>query len=207
MRSSVELAITPPLELERMTDGALVAIRAANEDDEALLRELALDYAHARSRARHMGWTSIPNRIPRKLRPLTDPGALEECLLAIDARDGHAIGMASISATLGDPAAATPWLMVRDGLRRRGAGTALLERLSVRARDRGHDRYRLRLVVSEQRMLDLMKRVGVACRPVRSLREVEADVPIPGGDGLGVALGAALWAVARGGLVPAVPRP
>jgi len=62
------------------------------------------------------------------------------------------------------------------------------------------------MVVSEQRMLELMRRVGIPCRPVRNLREVEADVPLPGGDGLGVALGAALWAVARGGLRPVVPR-
>ena len=55
-------------------------------------------------------------------------------------------------------------------------------------------------------MLELMRRVGVPCRPVRSLREVEAEIPLPGGDGLGVALGAALWAVARGGLSPTVPR-
>ena len=114
--------------------------------------------------------------------------------------------MASIVASPGDPSAAAPWVMVREGLRRRGVGTALLERLAVRARQHGHDRFRLQMVVSEQRMLELMRRVGVACRPVRSLREVEAEVPLPGGDGLGVALGAALWAVARGGLRPMVPR-
>ena len=206
MRSSVELDVSPPLELERMAGGELVAIRTADGGDEALLRELALDLAHARRQARHLGWLSISHRIPRPLQPLTHPESLEECLLAIDPRDGAPMGMASITASPADPSAAAPWVMVRAGVRRRGVGTALVERLAVRARQHGHDRFRLRMVVSEQRMLELMRRVGVACRPVRSLREVEVEVPLPGGDGLGVALGAALWAVARGGLRPVVPR-
>ena len=206
MRSSVELDVSPPLELERMAGGELVAIRTADGGDEALLRELALDLAHARRQSRHLGWLSISHRIPRPVQPLTHVASLEECLVAIDPHDGSAIGMASIVASPGDPSAAAPWVMVREGLRRRGVGTALLERLAVRARLHGHDRFRLQMVVSEQRMLELMRRVGVACRPVRSLREVEVEVPLPGGDGLGVALGAALWAVARGGLRPMVPR-
>ena len=206
MRSSVELDVSPPLELERMAGGELVAIRTADGGDEALLRELALDLARQRRRARHLGWMGLANRIPRPLQPLTHVESLEECLVAIDPHDGSAIGMASIVASPGDPSAAAPWVMVREGLRRRGVGTALLERLAVRARLHGHDRFRLQMVVSEQRMLELMRRVGIPCRPVRSLREVEAEVPLPGGDGLGVALGAALWAVARGGLRPVVPR-
>jgi len=205
MRSSVELDVSPPLELERIVGGELVAIRAADRGDEALLRELALDLARTRQ-ARHLGWMNVVNRIPRLLQPLTHLESLEECLVAIDPRDGRPIGMASTVASLGDPSAAAPWVTVRDDLRRRGVGTALLERLAARARLHGHDRFRLRMVVSEQRMLELMRRVGVPCRPVRSLREVEAEIPLPGGDGLGVALGAALWAVARGGLSPTVPR-
>ena len=50
MRSSVELDVSPPLELERMAGGELVAIRTADSGDEALLRELALDLAHAADR-------------------------------------------------------------------------------------------------------------------------------------------------------------
>lgn len=206
MRSSVELDVSPPLELERMAGGELVAIRTAGGGDETLLRELALDLARTRREARPLGWMSVANRIPRALKPLTRLESLEECLVAIDPRDGRPIGMASITAAPGAPSVAAPWVMVRDGLRRRGVGTALLERLAVRARLHGHDRFRLQMVVSEQRMLELMHRVGVPCRPVRSLREVEAEIPLPGGDGLGVALGAALWAVARGGLTPVVPR-
>lgn len=206
MRSGVELDISPPLELERMASGELVAIRTAEKGDEALLRELALDLAHTRRQARHLDWMSVSNRIPRPLQPLTRIESLEECLVAIDPRDGRAIGMASIAPTPGEPAVAAPWVTVRESLRRRGVATALLERVAVRARQHGHDRFRLQMVVSEQRMLELMRRVGVPCRPVRSLREVEAEVPLSGGDRLGVALGAALWAVARGGLRPMVPR-
>ena len=59
MRSSVELDVSPPLELERMAGGELVAIRTADGGDEALLRELALDLTHARRRARTWaGWAS-----------------------------------------------------------------------------------------------------------------------------------------------------
>ena len=206
MRSGIELDLRPPLELERMVSGELVAIRVADEPgDDALLRELALDLSAGRH-GRALSWIGITHRVPRALRPLTYPEALEECLLAIDPRDGTPIGMASIAGPGGDAHAAQPWIIVRESRRRRGVGTALLERLAVRARERGYDRFRLRLVVSERRMLELMRRVGIACRPSRGPREVEADLPIPGGDGLGVALGAALWAVARGGLEPVVPR-
>jgi hypothetical protein len=104
MRSSVELDVSPPLELERMAGGELVAIRTAQQGDEALLRELALDLARTRRRARHLGWMGIANRIPRPLKPLTHLESLEECLVAIDPRDGHAIGMASIAPTPGEPA-------------------------------------------------------------------------------------------------------
>ena len=112
---------------------------------------------------------SVSNRIPRPLQPLTRLESLEECLVAIDPRDGRPIGMASIAPTPGEPAVAAPWVTVREGLHRRGVATALLERLAVRARQHGHDRFRLQMVVSEQRMLELMRRVGVPCRPVRSL--------------------------------------
>ena len=49
MRPSVELDVSPPLELERMADGELVAIRTAHQGDEVLLRELALDLARTRA--------------------------------------------------------------------------------------------------------------------------------------------------------------
>jgi GNAT superfamily N-acetyltransferase len=207
MRSGIQLDLRPPLELQRMANGELVAIRAADEPgDDALLRELALDLTRTGGRGRVLARLGIIHRVPRSLQPLTHPEALEECLLAVDPRTGTPIGMASISGPGSDDHTAQPWLIVRGSVRRRGVGTALLERLAVRARERGYDRFGLRLVVSEQRMLELMRRVGIACTPSRSLREIEADVPIPGGDGLGVALGAALWAVARGGLEPRLPH-
>ena len=207
MRSSVELDVSPPLELERMAGGELVAIRTADRGDEALLRELALDLAHARRQARHLGWLSISHRIPRPLQPLTHPESLEECLLAIDPRDGAPIGMASIAASPADPSAAAPWVMVRDGpaparRRHRPARAPRGACATARARPVPTPDGRLRAAHARADAPGRRRRAG----PVRSLREVEAEVPLPGGDGLGVALGAALWAVARGGLSPVVPR-
>jgi GNAT superfamily N-acetyltransferase len=204
MKSGVELAIAPPLELERMNGGGLVAIRSAEADDDALLRDLVADDVQARRQGRHLGFMS--HRLPRRLQPLTNTANLGDCLLAIDPRTGRALGMAAIAAPGEDRATAMPWMLVRDGFRRRGIGTALLERLVARARARDLERFRLRVVVSEQRMLEMMRGVGVVCRPAGGMREVDADVPLPVDEGLGVALGAALWAVARGGLVPMLPR-
>ena len=48
MRSGAELDIDPPLELERMTGGELLAIRAAEAGDEVLLRDLVIDHLQAR---------------------------------------------------------------------------------------------------------------------------------------------------------------
>jgi len=205
MRSGTELALTPPLELERMLGGDLVAIRSAEADDGALLRELMLEFAQSRRRGRR-GRLGFGPRIPKALQPLTAPARLEECLLAIDPHTGRGLGMATIPHASEDAATAAPWVLVREGFRRRGIGTALLERLAARARARDYERFRMRIVVAEQRMLELMRGVGVTCRQGGGRREVDADVPIPEGEGLGVALGAALWAVARGGLQPVPPR-
>jgi GNAT superfamily N-acetyltransferase len=206
MHSGAELDITPPLELERMTGGELLAIRSAEADDDALLRDLVIDHVQARRQGRPLGWMGIAHRLPRTLQPLTAPAGLEECLVAIDPRSGRALGLATITPAHAAHVVATPWMLVRDGFRRRGIGTALLERLAVRARAHDYERFRLRFVVSEQRMLEMMRGVGVSCMPVGNPREVDADVPIPAGEGLGVALGAALWAVARGGLVAMLPE-
>jgi GNAT superfamily N-acetyltransferase len=205
MRPGAAFDVVPPLELERMPGGELVAIRSAEGDDAALLQDLVHDYVQTRGSDRHLGWLGISHRLPRSLQLLTEPAALEECLLAFEPRSGRPLGMASIGPRGSEHAIATPWMLVRAGSRHRGIGTALLERLASRARDREYDRFRLRVVVSEQRMLEMMRHVGIGCRPVSSLREVDADVPIPRSDGLGVALGAALWAIARGGLVALVP--
>jgi GNAT superfamily N-acetyltransferase len=206
MRSGAELDVSPPLELERMSGGELLAIRTAEADDDALLRDLVVDHVQARRQGRPLGWMGILHRLLRMLQPLTAPADLDECLLAIDPRSGRALGVAAITPPRVTRGVATPWILVRDGFRRRGIGTALLERLVVRARAPDYERFRVHLIVSEQRMLEMMRGVGVACIPAGSLREVDADVPIPGDEGLGVALGAALWAVARGGLVPLLPE-
>jgi GNAT superfamily N-acetyltransferase len=208
MRSGAELDVIPPLELERMSGGELLAIRSAEADDDALLRDLVVDHVRARRQGRHLGWMiGLPHRPPRMLAPLTSVAALEECLLAIDPRSGRALGVAAIARVREARAIAPPWVLVRDGFRRRGIATALLERLTARARAHDYDRFRVHLVVSEQRMLQMMRGVGIACVPAGSMREVDAEVPIPGDQGLGVALGAALWAIARGSLVPLLPQP
>jgi GNAT superfamily N-acetyltransferase len=205
MRSGAELDVTPPLELRRMAGGELVAIRSAEADDGQLLRDLLNDEMHARRRGRHLAW--MAHRLPRQLQPLAEPARLEECLIAIEPLTGRALGMALIPlAAAGHRPVASPWVLVRESSRRRGIATALLEGLSVRARQHEYDRFQVRVAVVEQRMLELMRSVGVICRPAGSLREVDAEVPIPVDDGLGVALGAVLWAVARGGLVPMLPR-
>jgi GNAT superfamily N-acetyltransferase len=203
MRSGAELDVPPPLELARMAGGELVAVRSAEADDHELLRDLASDFAG--SRRRRLSLARFTHRLPRALQPFTAPEGLEECLLAIEPRDGRALGMAAIPGPGDDRSVVRPWLFVREGFRRRGVGTVLLERLTQRARLHEHERFRVRVVVSEQRMLDLLRGVGVSCRPVGGLREVDADLPLPAGEGLGVALGAALWAVARGGLVATPP--
>jgi GNAT superfamily N-acetyltransferase len=204
MRSGAELDVTPPLELRRMAGGELVAIRSAEADDGQLLRELVFDDVQARRRGRHLAW--MAHRLPRGLQSLAEPADLEECLIALEPLTGHALGLAAIPRAAAGRSTASPWVLVRESFRRRGIATVLLERLSVCAREHEYEWFGVRVAVVEQRMLELMRSVGVVCRPAGSLREVDAEVPIPRDEGLGVALGAALWAVARGGLVPMLPR-
>ena len=178
------------------------AARPSAEDDE-LLRALALDYAET-SRERPMGLVAMARPLPRHLRGLVRVDALDDCVLALEPRTGIPLGMAALTGTRGRTA--QPWVMVRRSSRRRGIGILLLEALVSRAREQRLGRLRMRLAVAEPRMLVLLHRLGAACRPDGVARDVEAEIAIEdGGDGAGVALGATLWAVARGGLLPSVP--
>jgi GNAT superfamily N-acetyltransferase len=206
MTLTPDLELESPLVLEHLADGGLVAIRAAQpsgEDDE-LLHALALDYAETTRVERSTGFVSMTRPLPRSLRGLARVETLDDCILAIEPRTGVPLGMAALTGIRGRTA--QPWVMVRRSSRRRGVGMLLLEGLVGRAREQRLGRLRMRLAVAEPRMLLLLDRLGAACRPDGGARDIEAEIAIDAaGEGAGVALGAALWAVARGGLLPSVP--
>jgi GNAT superfamily N-acetyltransferase len=206
MTLTPDLELEPPLSLERLADGGLVAFRAAQPSgaDDELLHALALDYAETTRVDRPMGFVSMTRPLPRSLRGIARVDALDDCILAIEPRTGIPLGMAALTGTRGRTA--QPWVMVRRSSRRRGVGMLLLEGLAARAREQRLRRLRMRLSVAEPRMLLLLHRLGAACRPDGAARDIEAEIPIDDADeGAGVTLGATLWAVARGGLLPSVP--
>jgi len=188
--------IQPPVQLGHLRDGGLVAIREVERRDAARLPELAM-------RAIYPG--GIPSPVaPETRRGLQDLAAVDhreaECLLAVDPLTGAPVGIASYRPCDRHGCAEVD-VLVRDGRRGRGAGTALLESLADVARSRGLHGFTKRVCAQDDRMLEMLDRLGADCREGHG-DEVEVEVPLGDGEGLGAALGGALWAVARGGLLP-----
>jgi GNAT superfamily N-acetyltransferase len=193
-----------PLRLERLRDGALIAVRVDEPPTDSQLHELLTEaVALAPGLMRRRALTGIITRQPLPA-ALTAPDA--DRILAVEASSGAPVG--AVACRPLDDQTAVGWIEVRRGWRHRGVGTALLDVLAERARRDGCRRIQGRFRVTDDRMLRLVQRLGGRYRTSRFGDAVELDVPIgPAGDGPGVALGAMLWCVARGGLMPVLTPP
>lgn len=148
------------------------------------------------------GWTVGPiHRILEIAEGHRDSGA---AVLAVDAHTGAVIGFAVCERT-GVRAKVSPAFIISSRMRRQvGLATALLERLAQVARLGGVERFFAHARAWDPRMFELITRVGGDIRRVEGLGDdaVEVTVPLGDDDSLGVPLGAALWSIARGGLIP-----
>lgn len=189
--------------LAQLTDGRLILLRAPDRGDRDAICRLSVTCFDGFARLRRVpGWTVGPlHRILEIAEGRRTTGA---AVLAVDAHTGAVIGLA-VCETAGVRAKVSPAFIISSRMRRQaGLATAMLERLAQIARLGGVERFSAHARAWDPRMFELITRVGGDIRRVEGLGDdaVEITVPLAGDDTLGVPLGAALWSVARGGLVP-----
>lgn len=188
------------LHLDRLHAGDLVLIRQADRGDHDAISAMGAACLDTLVRPRLL--TMAPSRPTRRLLDISDGRRSDgACLVGVDPIDGTVLGVASHLPFRGREDMAEAWVLVDREHRCRGIATALLERLATVARGRGCTQFRLDVRPSDPRMLRVLRHVGA--RPAAAppaARTVELVVPLADDGGLGVPLGTALWAVARGGL-------
>ena len=154
-RRTAELAPAVPLR-----DGSSVLIRAVRASDKPLLRA-AFERLGENSRYRRF-LTPLRELTPSDLRYLTEVDHRDhEALIATDPATQAVVGVARYVRTA-DPDAAEVAVAVVDDWQGKGVGTALLERIAVRARQEGVARFTGLMLATNRDILDLMRRLGPA---------------------------------------------
>jgi RimJ/RimL family protein N-acetyltransferase len=187
------------METVALRDGSEAVIRPLEPDDYERIREV-WNGMSAISRRRRFLTPSNSDLTDLDLHYLVDVDhRRHEAMLALAGEaDGGAVGVARYVRTPGDPESAEVAVVVVDDWHRRGLGTALLDRLTERARENGIRRYTA--IVSEDNdvVLDALDRAG-ATRTGTSgegVGEIEFVFELPS-EGIGERLAAALRAAAQ----------
>jgi GNAT superfamily N-acetyltransferase len=182
----------------RLDDGAQLTIRPVQPDDKPLLADA-------------FAQLSDESRYRRFFTPLRELGAAQlaylteldhhdhEALLALDAPDGACVGVARFVRVA--PEVAEPAVVVADQWQHRGLGTALLERLSDRARAEGITRFSAIVLAQNRDAIRLLERFGDATREDDGA-VLHFDIALPDTGGAGPTLRGLLRAAAAGLLAP-----
>jgi RimJ/RimL family protein N-acetyltransferase len=119
-----------------------------------------------------------------------------EALVAVEPDTGRGIGVARFIRIAGDPELAEVAVAVADSWQGRGVATALLDRLTQRAREEGVRRFSAEVLAENRPMLELIDDIGEAHVTERDHGSVAIEVELPP-EGIGAALREALRAAAR----------
>lgn len=187
-----------------LRDGAQVFLRPLTPDDRDGLRE-GIERLSPESRYRRF-LTAMPELPERQLRHLVEIDHHDhEALGAFDCSTGGGAGVARYVRLTEDPESAEIAVAVADDWQGRGVGTALLDRLSQRAREEGIVRMRATLLADNDAVLGLLGHLG----PVRLGRPsdgvVDAEVDL-GPTGAASNLAPLLKSAARGDIEMAPER-
>jgi RimJ/RimL family protein N-acetyltransferase len=190
---------------ERLRDGEQIVIRPIRPEDR---EELAagLERLSPESRYRRF-FTPTSGLSPAELSYLTEVDHHDhEALVAVEPGTEHGIGVARFVRSPTDGELAEVAVAVADSWHNRGVATALLARLTERAREEGVRRFSAEILSDNQPMLDLIDELGEVSTRRRDHGSVEVEVALPP-EGLGAALRESLRAAARELLrVPALRR-
>lgn len=147
-------------ELRRwLEDGAEIVVRSIRPEDKQGLRE-GVERLGLQSRYRRF-FSAMPSLSSAQLRYLTEVDHhSHEALLAIDPHTGQGIAVARFIRSDEDPAVAEVAVAVSDPWQRRGVGTLLLNRLAVRAREEGVERFSASVLAENRAMLEMVQKLG-----------------------------------------------
>jgi RimJ/RimL family protein N-acetyltransferase len=148
----------PHGELVRLRDGATILIRPVEPDDAEQLK-LGFERLGAVSRYRRF-LTPLEHLTPRQLSYLTDIDHISHEAIAALAVTGEGIGIARYVRDPDDAGLAEAAVTVADAWQGRGVASALLERLSARARAAGIERITARTIVGNDAARRLIARAA-----------------------------------------------
>jgi RimJ/RimL family protein N-acetyltransferase len=181
-----------------------VEIRPIEPEDRAALAD-GIRRMSAESRYRRF-FAPIDHLTEEQLTYLTEVDHRDhEALVATEPDTGRGIGVARFIRSETDPEIAEFAVAVADDWHRRGVGTALLHRLTERARDEGIRRFSASILEENRPMLELADELGDVEVRERAGGAVEIEVELPD-EGIGAALAAALRAAGRGLLRMRLPQ-
>jgi RimJ/RimL family protein N-acetyltransferase len=181
-------------DMVRLRDGSAAVIRPIEPSDKPLVRTIYHELSDLSRRLRFL--TPTPELSDEDLEYLTEVDHnRHEAMIALDPDRERAVGIASYVRVPGDRQAGEVAVVVVDDWHRRGLGTALLDRLTERARANGLTRYTAVVAPDNEIVLGALDRAGAERTGTSRDGEVELAIAVPS-QGLGERLRAALRAAA-----------
>jgi RimJ/RimL family protein N-acetyltransferase len=181
-------------DMVRLRDGSAAVIRPIEPSDKPLVRTIYHELSDLSRRLRFL--TPTPELSAEDLEYLTEVDHnRHEAMIALDPDRERAVGIASYVRVPGDRQAGEVAVVVVDDWHRRGLGTALLDRLTERARANGLTRYTAVVAPDNEIVLGALDRAGAERTGTSRDGEVELAIAVPS-QGLGERLRAALRAAA-----------
>jgi len=180
---------------EQLRDGEQILIRPIRPDDRDELAA-GMERLSPESRYRRF-FTPTAELSAAALDYLTDVDHHDhEALVAVEPATGHGIGVARFVRSPEDRERAEVAVAVADSWHNRGVATALLDRLTQRAREEGVCRFSAEILSDNRPMLELIEELGDVTARHLDHGAVEIEVQLPP-EGIGAALRQSLRAAAR----------
>ena len=180
---------------ERLRDGSEILIRPIRPDDR---EELAAGVRRLSPESRYRRFFTPTNELSAsELSYLTEVDHHDhEALVALEPASGHGIGVARFVRSADDPEVAEVAVAVADSWQNRGVATALLGRLTQRAREEGVRRFSAEILADNRPMLELIEELGDVTTRHLDHGSVQIELELPP-EGIGAALRESLRAAAR----------
>ena len=180
---------------ERLRDGEQILIRPIRPDDR---EELAAGMERLSPESRYRRFfTPTSGLSSADLSYLTEVDHHDhEALVALEPETERGIGVARYVRSAADGERAEVAVAVADSWHNRGVATALLARLTERAREEGVRRFSAEILADNAPMLDLIEDLGDVTARRLDQGSVEVEVELPP-EGLGATLRATLREAAR----------
>ena len=177
-----------------LRDGSTALVRPIRPSDAPLIKDAYRELSDLSRRLRFLVPTS--DLSDEDAQYLTDiDHHRHEALIALDPDRERAIGVARYVRVPGDRSAAEVAVVVMDDWHRRGLGTALLDRLTERARENGIEAYTAVVSPDNDVVLGALERAGAQRTGTSDDGEIEFVLELPA-EGLGERIPRALRAAA-----------